>query len=203
VEPETLQPLLSIPPAIEWWATGLAVVYIVLAARNSAWCWPFAFVSSCLWAWQVWFAYDLIFDAGLNIFYAIMAIWGAWRWLKSKGEDPEVLISTLPVKQHILIIGFGVSLSILLGYIASVSTVAAMTYLDSLTTVFSVMATFMLIERKAESWIYLFVMDIIYVYLYVERGSLIFAILFVIYCVLALVGYFNWKKIERTQISFP
>ena len=187
------------PAAIELWASGLAIIYVVLAARNSAWCWPFALISSCLWAWQVWFAYDLLFDAGLNIFYAVMAIWGAWRWWKKDNAPSEERISTFTLQQHGLIIGFGVSLSLLLGYIASTTTVAAMTYLDALTTVFSVLATFMLIERKLENWMYLLVMDILYVYLYVQRGSLVFAALFVVYCVLAVVGFFAWRKIMRVQ----
>ena len=190
---------LAIPPAIEWWAVGLAIIYVILAARNSAWCWPFAFVSSCLWAWQVWFAYNLLFDAALNIFYAAMAIWGAWRWWYSTGQRSDDSITSMSTRQHLLAIGFGVSSSILLGYIASVSTIAALSYLDALTTVFSIMATFMLIERKLENWIYFLVMDILYVYLYLDRGSLIFAILFVVYCIMAAIGYVNWKKIRATQ----
>lgn len=189
------------PPAIELWACVLAVIYVVLAARNSAWCWPFAFVSSCLWAWQVWFAYDLLFDAGLNVFYAVMAIWGAWRWWKRADDPAEDLITTFTPKQHGLIIGFGVSLSLLLGYMAVNLTSAAMTYLDALTTVFSVFATFMLIERKLENWIYLLIMDVLYVYLYIQRGSVVFAGLFVIYCVLAIGGFFAWKKLMRTQTT--
>ena len=177
------------------------MIYVVMAARNSAWCWPFAFISSCLWAWQVWFAYNLLFDAGLNIFYAVMAIWGLWLWWKTDGTTAEKPITSLTTKQHMLLIGFGVSVSLLLGYIASVTTTAAMSYLDALTTVFSVMATFMLIERKIENWIYLLVMDIIYVYLYIQRGSLIFAALFAVFCVLAILGYFSWKRIHRTQLA--
>lgn len=130
-----------------------------------------------------------------------MAIWGAWRWWKNADGSTDVLMSSVTTQQHGLFIGFGVSLSLLLGYIASVTTVAAMTYLDALTTVFSVLGTFMLIERKVESWIYLLVMDIIYVYLYIQRGSLIFAGLFVVYCVLAVVGYLNWKKIKHAQVA--
>ncbi len=201
MEPDLLSTFeLTMPPAIEWWAVGLAIIYVILAARNSAWCWPFAFVSSCLWAWQVWFAYSLLFDAALNIFYAVMAIWGAWRWLTHAGGHTDDSITTISTKQHLLTIGFGVSASILLGYFASVTTIAALSYLDALTTVFSIMATLMLIERKLENWIYFLVMDIIYVYLYLDRGSVIFAGLFVVYCIMAVIGYLNWKKIRANQV---
>lgn len=187
------------PAAIELWACALAILYVILAARNSAWCWPFAFVSSCLWAWQVWFTYDLLFDAALNVFYAVMAIWGAWRWWRQHDSNTDVQISTFSWSQHALIIGFGVSLTLVLGYVAAQTTAASMTYLDALTTIFSIFATFMLIERKLENWIYLLVMDILYVYLYIQRGSLIFAGLFAVYCLLAVVGYMQWKKMQRTQ----
>jgi len=200
LEPSLLSTLqFDWPPLIEWWAFALAIIYVILAARNSEWCWPFAFVSSCLWAWQVWFAYDLLFDAALNVFYAVMAIWGAWRWWRQDDTNTNVQISTFSWSQHALIIGFGVSLTFVLGYVAAQISLAAMTYLDAFTTVFSVFATFMLIERKLENWLYLLVMDVLYVYLYLQRGSLVFAGLFVIYCILAIAGFVSWRKMQRAQ----
>ena len=51
--------------AIELAAVLLAVAYLILAARNSRWCWFAAFISSGLFVYVLWHA-KLYMDAGLN-----------------------------------------------------------------------------------------------------------------------------------------
>ncbi len=187
-------------PAVEWWAVGLALVYVVLAARDSVWCWPFAFVSSCLWAWQVWVRYDLLFDALLNGFYALMAIVGLLRWLRppATGAVSQPIVS-MPVGEHIRWISGGMVVTVVGVVLAKAYTSAALPVADALTTVFSIVGTILLIQRKLENWLYLLAMDVIYVWLYLERGSVLFAILFVVYSILAVVGYFAWRKLVGAQ----
>ena len=185
-------------PAIELVAVATALVYVVLAARNSDWCWPFGFVSSCLWAYQVWVAYDLLFDMLLNSFYAVMAVigWIRWRSSNSNTAKKQATISESTLREHLLLILGGVALSALLAVLAEAYTSAQFAFVDALTTVGSVIGTVLLIRRKLSNWLYLLAMDIIYVWLYLERGSPLFAGLFVVYCVLAVYGYLHWRAIR-------
>ncbi len=64
---------------IEIIAAVLAVVYLLLAIRQSIGCWAAAFVSSCLYVW-VLFGARLYMESVLNAFYAAMAIYGYWQW---------------------------------------------------------------------------------------------------------------------------
>ena len=70
---------------------------------------------------------------------------------------------------------------------------AALPTLDAATTVFSVLATFLLIGRRLGNWLYFFVVDLVYVYVYLDRGSLIFAATFLVYAVMAVYGYRAWR----------
>lgn len=219
-------------PAIEWLACALAFAYVTLAARNSVWCWPFAFVSSLLWAYQVWFAYALLFDAALNLFYAGMAVVGLARWLgtMSFGEAfaktshgakvsadtyggvsasadttlsvpaPAKTLSVVPgitrmtTVEHFRLIGIGLALTIVLYVLAKAFTSAQLAGPDAVTTVFSVLATFLLIDRKLENWLYFVVIDAAYVWIYLERGSVVFALTFVGYTVMSVVGWWSWRR---------
>ncbi len=196
-------------PAIEWWACGLAFVYVALAARNSVWCWPFAFVSSLLWAHRVWFEYGLLFDAVLNLFYAAMAIIGLMRWLNlfrregafAKTSGESLAISRMESREHLRLIATGLALTGGLYVLAKAYTTAQLAGLDAITTVFSVLATFLLIDRRLENWLYFVVVDAVYVWIYLDRGSVVFALTFVIYTVMAVVGWRSWSSEARVEAA--
>ena len=183
-------------PAVEWAACGLSLAYVYLAAKNSVWCWPLAFVGSCLWAWQVWTAYDLIFDTALNVFYAAMAVVGLARWLSADGgeSETELPITRMRRVHHLGVVTAGALLAFLLAMWGRYFyPAAALPALDAVTTVFSILATFLLIGRRLGNWLYFLVVDLVYVYIYLDRGSVIFAATFVIYAVMAVYGYRAWR----------
>lgn len=183
-------------PAIEVAAVTLALVYVVLAARDSAWCWPPAFVSSGLWAYQVFVAYDLYFDAALNVFYALMAVAGLWRWSRGDPGADANPITSMSAREHLAWITAGAVATAACVVLAKAYPAAAMPLADATTTVYSVIGTILLIERRLENWLYLLAMDVVYVWLYWERGTPLFAGLFAVYCVLAVVGYVSWRRLR-------
>ena len=65
----------------------LAVAYLLLAIRQSIGCWIPAFVSSCLYVW-VFFGARLYMDSVLNLFYAVMAVYGFWQWRRRSQSAP-------------------------------------------------------------------------------------------------------------------
>ena len=172
---------------------------MVLAARNSAWCWPFALVSSALWAYQVWTAYGLLFDAALNVFYAGMAVVGLWAWARGSRAEVAAEIRVAPLREHLQWIAGGLVAAGVCAVLAKAYTTAGLPMLDAVSTVGSVIGTVLLIQRKLANWLYLLAMDVLYVGIYWERGSVLFAGLFVVYCALAVVGYLNWRRLYAAQ----
>ena len=49
--------------------------------------------------------------------------------------------------------------------------------MDAFTTIFSIIATFFLVRRKLDNWMYWVMIDAVYVYLYASRGAFLFALL--------------------------
>ncbi|WP_116106278.1 nicotinamide riboside transporter PnuC [Lewinella sp. IMCC34191] len=194
--------------AVEWLATLTALVYVYLAARDNNWCWLFAAVSATLWAHQSLVVYRLVSDALLQVFYLVMAGVGIYRWRRGSPEaaaestlddlaiantQPDSDIVRMTGREHLLTIGIGILGGILLGAVVGSYTNATSTYADAITTVLSVMATFLLIARRLENWLYWVVIDTAYVFIYLRSGALLFALLMVIYVVMAVYGYRNWR----------
>lgn len=182
---------------LHWSEAGAVIfglIYVILAARESVWCWLWGILSTSLWAYATFTLYDLYIDALLQVFYVCVSFFGIYQWMEGGQLKEELQISSLKLNQHFSLIGGGFVLSILVGFFFGEYTGAAATYLDAFTTVFSIIATFMVVRKILENWIYWIVVDSIYVYLYFTRGSVLFTFLMVVYTVIAIIGYLEWKK---------
>jgi len=173
----------------------LSVVYILLAIKQSLWCWPAAFFSTLIYS-ILFFDASLLMDSFLNGYYLVMAVfgWYAWRYTNAISKNEELAISKYHFSSHIkVIVSLGI-ISIILGYIMDNYTKADFAYIDAATTVFAIFATYMLAKKVLENWIYWVVIDIVSIYIYIQKGFYLTAVLFVLYTILAVIAYFAWKK---------
>lgn len=179
----------------EMLAVFLSVSYLILAIKQNLWCWPAAFISTLIYS-ILFFDASLLMDSALNIFYLIMAIYGwySWKYGNIKNQNIELEISTYGFTKNIQIILGLVILSLTLGYIMANYTSADYAYLDTFTTVFAVFTTYTLTKKVLENWLYWIVIDSVSIYIYINKGFYLTAILFTLYTILAFVAYNNWKK---------
>jgi nicotinamide mononucleotide transporter len=181
-----------------------SVLYLVLAIRQNLWCWPAAFVSSVITI-AVMIGARLYSEAGLNVFYAAMAVYGwyQWRYGGGRGRERALPISMWPPKLHALAIGGSVAVSLAIGWLMSSNTDAAFPYLDAFVLVSSIVTTYMVARKILENWLYWLVIDSLSLYLYWERGLLMYAGLFVVYLVLVVIGFARWQRDWRAQRAVP
>ena len=181
-----------------------SVLYLVLAIRESLWCWPAAFLSSALTIF-VMFGARLYSEAALNVFYAAMAVYGWYQWRyggRTTGVR-ELSIAVWPLKTHALAIGGSVALSSCVGWLMSQNTEAAFPYLDAFVTVASVVTTYMVARKILENWIYWLVVDSLSLYLYWQRELNLYVGLFALYLVLVVIGLVRWHRDWRSQTAVP
>ncbi|MTB53618.1 nicotinamide riboside transporter PnuC [Lewinella sp. W8] len=191
---DTLLEQLIAQTPLDWIAVATGLLYVWLAARDNNWCWLFAAISTAAWAYQSFFVYALVSDALLQVFYFIMAGVGLWRWRRAETPGASAPIISMPLREHLLTVAGSLLGGLALGYGFSQIMTAAATYPDAITTVSSVLATFLLIGRRLENWLYWVVIDLAYVWIYLSQGAVLFAVLMGIYTVMALYGYLSWRR---------
>ena len=169
-----------------------ALAYLGLAIRQSLWCWPAALISVSIWAVVVLDA-DLYMDFGLQIFYFAMGVYGWQQWRRGGSARQGVVVHWWPWRLHALAIA-GIVVSSVAFMLALRGTEAAFPFLDSLTTVGAIVTTFMVARKVIENWIYWFVIDSLYVYLYVDRDLFWYAGLYLVYLVMIVVGFRAWLR---------
>lgn len=141
----------------------------------------------------------LKFDAALQLFYVLISVLGIYRWKYGGANQEELSITDYSLKQHFLIVGFGILISALLVYFSRYIDFINMPILDATTTVFLIIGTLLLIERKLSSWIYLVIADAAYIYIYGASGLWLFVGIMVLYIIFGINGFLNWKKIQMQK----
>ena len=177
---------------IEIIAAVLAVVYLLLAIRQSIGCWAAAFVSSCLYVW-VFFGARLYMESVLNAFYAAMAIYGYWQW-RGRGAGAVLAVHRWSLGQNVLGLGGVLALSVVSSYFLRRFTPAASPFVDSMVTWSSVFATFLVARKVYENWHWWLVIDAVSLCLYVTRRLYLTALLFALYLALIVVGMREWRR---------
>ena len=176
-------------------AVLFSILYVILVVRENIWCWAAAIVSVSLYIF-ICFEAKLYAETGLQGFYLIMAITGYVFWKESPNKQ-QVNIKELSIGHHALILFVGIVFTLILGYILTIYTQAKLPLLDSFTTVFSIVATFMVIKKILENWLYFIAIDLISIYLYNSRDLQQTAMLFMLYTIIAFIGYYNWLRLMQ------
>jgi nicotinamide mononucleotide transporter len=183
---------------LEWLAALLGVINIVLIVRRSVWNYPFGIAMVALYFIIFWQA-KLYSDSGLQVFFAIVQLFGWWSWSRDKLSAGEIIVR----RQGPQAISMWVALSIIAtigwGYFMASNTDATHPYWDASVAMLSIVAQLLLTWRFLENWWWWITVDVISIPLYVVKGLYLTAGLYVLFLVLAIVGLMEWRRVGKRQ----
>lgn len=172
----------------------LSLIYLSLSIRQKSSLWFYGIIASLFYA-LIFFQSGLYADMSLQFYYVLISIYGWFNWKKGHSDSGETLATNdLTKRLTIYLIIFTGLIYIVYYLILSKFTDSNVPKIDSLVGAMSVVATWMLARKLIENWLVWIVVDAICVGLYIYKGLYPTAILFVIYSLLAIVGYWEWKK---------
>jgi len=184
---------------IEILATIAGIIYLIFSIRGKMLLWFFGLITSLLYVY-VFFVSKIYADMGINIYYVIISIYGWIHWASNRDEKKETLpYSRLKKKQIWVLTAVTIIFFFIIAYILKKYTDSDVVVFDALTTAGSITATWMLARKIIEHWIIWVFVDAISIGLYIYKDLYPTVLLFIFYTVLAVVGYFEWLKLWRTQ----
>ena len=131
--------------------------------------------------------------AGINVFYAIMSIYGWYNWVRKGPEDKPVRISSCSRKQYLLF-GFVILLLFILLRIFLIRcTDSSVPTWDALTTAIYIIASLLLALKKIEHWILWISGDIISIGLFASQNLYFSSLQFLIFTIIAVLGFLEWR----------
>ena len=173
----------------------LGIAYIFFSIRQNILTWPVGLLTSMLYVW-VFLASKLYAEMVLQFYYVVISFYGWYQWLHGNRNDNETALKVSRLTIHL-----GFVLSLITALIFVLIWIALKNYTDStvpvadaLATALSIIATWMLARKILEHWLIWIFVDIFSIGLFWYKGLYPTVFLFVVYTVMAVVGFIDWKK---------
>ena len=181
---------------LELFAVFMNILSVIYAKRNSVLLYPTGLIGTGIFVYLL-FNFSLLGDMIINFYFVIMSIYGWYYWTKKKDGKFIHNVSRVSGNEYYFSILLAVIslISIYLVYDFFGKWNSWTAYVDSITTAIFFVAMWLMARRKIESWTFWFIGDIITIPLYFYKGLTISSIQYLIFSILAILGYISWKKI--------
>ena len=187
--------------ALELIAIFFGLWSVWCAKKDHIWVFPTGLVSTFIYAYLLWY-WDLLGDSMINGYYFVMSIYGWYHWTRKKGGIEEFPISRMTNREKIQgIIIFTITLVfVILVYLYFDKFTNWYSYIDTLLTAIFFIGMWLMTKRKIENWVFWIVGDFISIPLYFSKGLFFTTLEFLVFTIVAVYGYLEWKKILQQKI---
>ena len=185
---------------LELFAVTMNILSVIYAKRNSILVYPTGLIGTGIFVY-ILYNFSLLGDMIINFYFVLMSIYGWYYWAQKKDGQTLNNVSRTSIKEYyfILILGITSLLSIYLVYNFYDKWDSWTAYVDTITTAIFFVAMYLMARRKVESWIFWIIGDLITIPLYFYKGLTISSIQYLIFLILAILGYISWKKILNSS----
>lgn len=181
---------------------GLASVWF--AKKDNILVFPTGLISTFIYAYLLW-KWELLGDSMINGYYFIMSVYGWYHWTRKKGDVVVFPISTvIKSEKKIAAVIFVLTLVfVFLVYQYFDKFKDWYNYVDTFLTALFFVGMWLMAKRKIENWIFWIIGDFISIPLYFCKGYTFTSLQYLIFTILAIFGYLEWKKILNNQSGQP
>lgn len=190
-----------------WWAINVTEAWgfvtggicVWLVVREHLWNWPIGLANNVFF-FALFLQGRLFADMGLQVVYFGLGVYGWLNWLFG-GENATVLKISRTTRNEWLVLVAAIPLGTWGLREILIAGNGAAPFWDSLTTVLSLAAQYMLCRKRIENWFFWIAADIIYVPLYLSRHLPLTAVLYAVFLAMCLVGLREWNRSMKKGVT--
>jgi nicotinamide mononucleotide transporter len=193
---------------LQWTAVILGVLEVLYARAGKIWLYPAGIISTLLTIY-ILLGSGLYAESLLNGYYVVMSVYGWWYWARKK-DLPPVKSSYCNRREWEIVVaivtGGTAVLYILLKYWAPFTkyfTPSTVPLWDSWVSATAWAGMWLLARRKIENWVLLNISNAFAVPLLLYKHLPLFSAMTVFLFVVAVLGYFEWRKEIRMAAGHP
>jgi len=180
---------------LEMIAVLFGIISVVYAKKENILVYPTGIICTVITVYILYKA-EYFGDMMMNIYYSSMSIFGWWNWTRYKDDNTRIIITYTNYRERLIaslffLITIIITYSV---YLINSSTIYLENYIDIFTSGIFFVAMWFMANKKIESWIFWIVGDLITIPLYAYRGLGMLSLQYLIFTILAIQGYNQWKK---------
>ncbi|MFT3902768.1 MAG: nicotinamide riboside transporter PnuC [Niabella sp.] len=182
---------------LECAGVGFSVAEVLFARVNKVWLYPTGIISVIITTY-IFYHSGLYAESLLNLYYLVMSIYGWWFWVHRRADDPLPITraSAKDWTTTALIVALGY---VLLYFMLDRFTKSSVPMFDAWVSATAWTGMWLLAKRKLENWLLLNISNAFAVPLLFYKGLPMYALLTIFLFIIAVQGYFKWKKQVDTR----
>lgn len=174
--------------------TALGLLYLWLEYRANIWLWVVGAIMPMVHG-VLYLTSGIYADAAMQLYYVLAGLYGFVVWRLGVTRKRKVIaIQHTPTRWIAPLVVVYAVLHVVMYFVLTEFTDSRVPFFDSMSTALSIVAMWMLSRKLVEQWLVWLVVDAISVGLYLYKGIPITAMLYTLYCALALAGYMRWRR---------
>lgn len=203
----------GVPPlfvALEITGVVFGVISVVCSKNRNIWVFPTGIVSTAIFVYLLW-QYRLFGDMLVNAYYTVMSLYGWALWNRNRQDAVHVAVSRTTRKDwHACgLLALASALLVVSAYYfkpavdngfrtegieLGLSRFTSADWTDIFTTSVFLVGMWLMARRKIENWLCWIIGNTVSVPLYYHKGLAFTSLQYVLFTVLAVLGYAEWKK---------
>ena len=193
---------------LELFAALLGIVSVWFARKENILVFPFGITNVLIYIY-ICFSARLYANAGINAVYFISNVYGWYMWSRKDANDNLLSVSRNSLLQNSLSLFSVVGLYVLALFILraanktdAVYLQSYVPYMDAFNTAFFLVATVLMAVKKLENWLFWIIGNVVSIPIYASQGLYFTSGQYLVFLVLAILGYQEWRK-KITNCELP
>jgi len=184
--------------ALESFATFFGLLSVWFSMRENILVFPTGIINTAIYVYILFFA-GLFGDMSINAYYFGMSIYGWYKWTRKTDDSHYIPIRNSTKKEKVYSILLMIVSYSIVSYVLVNFTSSTVPYIDAFTTSIFFVAMWLMAKKVIDNWVYWIIGDLITIPLYIYKGLTITSIQYIVFTILAVIGFITWKK----QINKP
>ena len=187
---------------LEFLVFVFGILSVWYAKKENIWVYPTGLIATIITTYLLFIA-GYLGDMLVNAYFTIMSIYGWYNWAKKDDNQQNLTITRTNNKEKIIgIMMFIITIFVVFGvYKGFDYTINIDNYIDILTAGIFFTGMWYMALKKIENWMLWIIGDIIAVPLYAYRGLGMLSLQYIIFTILAISAYLEWKKILNNNLQ--
>lgn len=178
------------------------ILSVWFAKKENIWVYPTGLIATIISTYLLFIA-GYLGDMMINAYFTIMSVYGWYKWAKKSNDGENLPITRTNNKEKIIgIVLFFVTIFVVFGiYNLFDYEIKNENYIDILASGIFFTGMWYMAHKKIENWTLWIIGDIILVPLLAYRGLGILSLQYLIFTILAISAYLEWRKILNSNIQ--
>jgi len=189
---------------LEFIAFVFGILSVWYAKKENIWVYPTGLIATIITTYLLYIA-GYLGDMMINGYFTIMSIYGWYKWAKKGNEVVPISITRTNGREKIIgIVLFFVTIFVVFGiYNVFDYEIKKDNYVDIFASGIFFTGMWYMANKKIENWTLWILGDLIVTPLYAYRGLGMLSLQYLIFTILAISAYIEWKKIlnSSSQLS--